>query len=519
MCKILAFGVLCVLLILPPAIYSQSLFAPSVNYPGGPADGYGLTGADFDGDGDIDLASTRWLSSGAVGIVMNNGDGAFLPPEVHAIEEGGELLSADLDGDGDIDLAVRGQGSGRVYILKNNGDGSFLAPQSVYQGVGGPGIAAGDIDSDGDIDLVASSGSAGAVVILMNNGNATFATPTYLMPGKQSMDIFLGTIDSDGDLDLAILVSTDSTVSVWLNNGSGNFNHDADYPADGVVWSISGGDFDGDTDIDLAVLTNHIMEVKIFLNGGSGVFAPYNSYPTSGTQGPAGISLADYDSDGDIDISVGTSTYTEAFVDLLLNDGSGAFPEFDTYSIGQGIAMGIFSADLDGDADFDLALTGISYGIGVMLNASTPPADIYPPAAASDFRVGEVQPNSVQLLWTAPGDNGVVGTAYGYDIRYATEPITDDIWALATQATNEPQPQAAGSAESMVIDNLTSLVTYYFAIKTSDEVGNISAISNIISATTAFHCGDSNRDGVFNILDAIYLIRTLYKNGPPPFCQ
>ncbi|MEP0829043.1 MAG: VCBS repeat-containing protein [bacterium] len=519
MYKILGIGVIGLLLILPSTAISQSLFAPSVNYPGGPADGFGLTGADFDRDGDIDLASTRWLSSGAVGIVMNNGDGTFLLPEEHAIEMGGELVSADFDGDSDIDLVARGQGSGRIYVIKNNGNGSFLTPQSVYQGVGGPGIDAGDIDSDGDIDVVASSESAGAVVVLKNNGNATFATPIYLMPGKQSTDIFLGTLDSDSDLDLAILLSSDSTVSVWLNNGSGNFEHAADFPADGLVWTISGGDFDGDTDVDLAVLTNHIMQVKIFLNGGNGIFAPYNSYPISGTQGPSGISLADFDFDGDIDIAVGTSTYTGAFVDLLLNDGSGAFPVFDSYSIGQGIAMGIFSADLDGDADFDIALTGISYGIGVMLNVFTPPADIYPPAAASDFRIGDVQPNSVQLLWTAPGDNGVVGIAYGYDIRYATEPITDDNWALATQVTNEPQPQAAGSAESMVIDNLTSLVTYYFAIKSSDEVGNISGISNVVSATTAFRCGDSNRDGLFNILDVIYLIRTLYKNGPPPTCQ
>lgn len=519
MIKTMGIGAFVLLLCLPAAAISQGLFTPPTNYPGGPADGFGLTGADFDDDGDIDLAITRWLSSGAVGIALNNGDGVFLPPEVHTIEMGAELVSADLDGDGDVDLAVRGQGSGRIYVLKNNGDGSFLTPQSVYQGGGGFGIAAGDIDLDGDIDLVASSESAGAAIVLKNNGNGTFATPIYVMPGKQSTDIYLGTIDSDEYLDVAMLIGTDSTVSVWLNNGSGNFEHEADYRTDGLVWTLSGGDFDGDSDIDLAVITNELMQVKIFLNNGDGTFAPYNSYPTSGTQGPAGITLSDYDSDGDIDIAIGTGTFSEAFIDLLLNDGNGAFPDRDTYSIGQGLAIGIFSADLDGDADIDLTTTGVNCGIKVMLNISTPPSDVYPPAAASDFRVGDVQPNSVQLHWTAPGDNGVVGTATDYDLRFSTEPINDGNWILATQATNEPQPQVAGSAETMVIDNLTSLVTYYFAMKTSDEVGNTSGLSNVISATTAFHCGDSNRDGLFNILDVIYLIRTLYKNGPPPSCQ
>ena len=38
---------------------------------------------------------------------------------------------------------------------------------------------------------------------------------------------------------------------------------------------------------------------------------------------------------------------------------------------------------------------------------------------------------SVSLTWRAPGDDGSIGTATRYDIRYATWPITKSNWAGA----------------------------------------------------------------------------------------
>ena len=93
--------------------------------------------------------------------------------------------------------------------------------------------------------------------------------------------------------------------------------------------------------------------------------------------------------------------------------------------------------------------------------------------------------NSVTLNWTAPGDDGSTGTASVYDVRYSTEPIAEDNWATSTQATEEPTPQTAGSAESYTVTGLSSSTTYYFGIKTCDEVPNWSLLSNVISTTTS----------------------------------
>ena len=109
-------------------------------------------------------------------------------------------------------------------------------------------------------------------------------------------------------------------------------------------------------------------------------------------------------------------------------------------------------------------------------------SDATAPDAVTDLATGTVAASSVQLNWTAPGDDGATGTATTYDVRYSTSTITAGNWAPATQATGEPAPSVAGSSETFTVTGLSPSTTYYFAIKTSDEVPNESAISNVPSA-------------------------------------
>ncbi len=110
--------------------------------------------------------------------------------------------------------------------------------------------------------------------------------------------------------------------------------------------------------------------------------------------------------------------------------------------------------------------------------------DSVAPAAVSNLACGTITASSIQLSWTAPGDNGSTGTATTYDIRYSTSAITAGNWANATQVSGEPTPLAAGNNQSMTITGLSPSTTYYFAIETADEVPNWSALSNVPSGTT-----------------------------------
>jgi hypothetical protein len=111
--------------------------------------------------------------------------------------------------------------------------------------------------------------------------------------------------------------------------------------------------------------------------------------------------------------------------------------------------------------------------------------DTTPPATISDLAASGATSSSMNLTWTAPGDDGTTGQATSYDIRYRTDaPLTASNWGTASQVTNDPTPKPAGQAESFTVTGLSASTTYYFGIKTSDEVPNTSGVSNSPSAAT-----------------------------------
>ena len=86
----------------------------------------------------------------------------------------------------------------------------------------------------------------------------------------------------------------------------------------------------------------------------------------------------------------------------------------------------------------------------------------------------------VTLTWTAPGDDGLVGRATRYDLRYSRTPITAANFGVATQIKGVQAPALPGTVERFSVGGLQSGTAYYFAIKTADEVGNWSALSNVL---------------------------------------
>jgi hypothetical protein len=111
--------------------------------------------------------------------------------------------------------------------------------------------------------------------------------------------------------------------------------------------------------------------------------------------------------------------------------------------------------------------------------------DLTPPAPITNLTVAGVLMTQVQFTWTAPGDDGLQGSANGYDIRYSTSAISDATWDDATPVEGEPIPQPAGSAESFTVTGLQPATTYYFAMKAVDNVGNVAEISNIVVVATS----------------------------------
>ena len=110
--------------------------------------------------------------------------------------------------------------------------------------------------------------------------------------------------------------------------------------------------------------------------------------------------------------------------------------------------------------------------------------DTTAPSTITNLSVSNPTQSSAVLSWTSPGDDGASGIATSYDIRYSTSNITSDNWAGATQVSGEPAPQVAGTSQSLTIGSLSPSTIYYFAIRATDNAGNVSALSNIASITT-----------------------------------
>ena len=123
------------------------------------------------------------------------------------------------------------------------------------------------------------------------------------------------------------------------------------------------------------------------------------------------------------------------------------------------------------------------YSIETLFTTGDAPGDTTSPDSVIDLTVSEVTVDTVTLTWTAPGDDGNSGIASQYDIRMSESMITEANWDSATQLTGEPSPNHAGSSEAVQVTQLTEGTTYYFALKTADEVPNWSGLSNVVSAT------------------------------------
>ncbi|MFC2072848.1 FG-GAP-like repeat-containing protein, partial [Chloroflexota bacterium] len=120
-------------------------------------------------------------------------------------------------------------------------------------------------------------------------------------------------------------------------------------------YGLSLGDFDGDGDLD-AFVTNYSGQAnKVWLNNGSGYFT--DSSQSLGSSWSSDVALGDVDGDGDLDAFV--TNFSDQDNKVWLNDGSGNFTE-SGQSLGGLYSFGVFLGDVDGDGDLDAFVANYS---------------------------------------------------------------------------------------------------------------------------------------------------------------
>ncbi|USN98015.1 MAG: VCBS repeat-containing protein [Phycisphaeraceae bacterium] len=118
----------------------------------------GLMAADIDGDGDTDLAAVMSDDvASRAGAFFNTA--GVLGPEVSAATNGAnssDVAAADFDLDGDMDLAVTNTDGNSISIMENTG-GAFAPGVATGVGVRPERVTAADLDNNGSPDLAVTN--------------------------------------------------------------------------------------------------------------------------------------------------------------------------------------------------------------------------------------------------------------------------------------------------------------------------------------------------------------------------
>ena len=223
----------------------------------------GLNAADFNADGNLDLAIVDGVGYQTV-VALGYGNGAFNTPGTLP-DTGGFAVGAvvgDFNGDGKLDVIVANSGitaggsQSGVAVSLGNGDGTFTLANGSPIAVGNnlSAIVAADFNGDGKLDLALTDSSGNGVIILLGNGDGTFGAPATI-PGISGADaIVTADFNNDGKLDLA--VGTANSITLLLGNGDGTFTQAAGspYAIAYAPFQLAAGDFNGDGKLDLAVM-------------------------------------------------------------------------------------------------------------------------------------------------------------------------------------------------------------------------------------------------------------------------
>jgi len=316
---------------------------------------YSVALGDLTGDGRPEVVlGSRDYFVGDLGVLVNNGDGTFLPMVPHPAGMAPQVLGLpDLDGDGLLDVLALGWGND-LQFLRNAG-GGVLEPAAPIAGGRRPhGVALGDVTGDVVPDLIVGNDGPG-LGVLTGNGDGTFQAPVGQGYGAGAQEIAVGDLDGDGAPDVVFGERLSAAVTVLRNAGGGALAHDGTYPLgdDPVRLFLFNADADPALDlVSVNVCTDSPCSNMDTLAGlGDGTLGPPVSslHDLSDPDAAAG----DVDGDGLTDVLVTTNVNEGAF--LMRSAGNGTFTSQYAPAVN---AVGL--ADLDDDGDLDMAAAGES---------------------------------------------------------------------------------------------------------------------------------------------------------------
>jgi hypothetical protein len=345
--------------------------------------GHGIQVADVNGDGWLDVYVTHifdplqdrpdllFINQGQDppsfserGVELGVADDGFFE---ELSEESHAAVFADFDNDGDFDLFNAHTWNGHNRLYRNDGAGRFVdiseSARIEVRDLGTRGVAAADVNGDRRLDIIVSAWQGAQPNIYWNLGGLVFErrrlqgsdNRAFANQGITAVDY-----DGDGKPDVGLTafeyVQEEGVGPIALMvNESPRLIDQTDFA--GLVYEKTTSDYRGtnglsfadiDTDGDLDLLITGFHGSKLYRNNGEGRFSFDRSIEGARYTGAFG----DVDNDGDLDL------YLAGETGIHLNDGQGGFSfkgEIGLTGIGNDARSAVF-ADMNNDGALDLLI-------------------------------------------------------------------------------------------------------------------------------------------------------------------
>jgi hypothetical protein len=361
-----------------------------------------VAAADLNGDGKPDLivADNNGLTIFINTTPAGAATASFAPAQTFSTggPPPGGVTVADLNGDGKLDL-VLGTANNDVRVLLNQTPAgsstlSFAAPAAFVVGNVTTRVAVGDLNGDGKPDLAVCEGLDGyfQVALLLNQTTtgsmtASFSAASDFVVGQNPGDVAIVDVNGDGKPDLAVANSYYGILSMLMNTMApgatvATFTTQQSFATGSGSVSIVGADLNGDGSPDLAFSNNGDRTVSVLPNAtpvGAALYTPILPPWTFAIGNSSqGMTMADFNGDGRPDLAAinwGDGTFS-----VLLN--SVPFPPLanpQSLTVGQGLsrAMTLTGSSYNGDPLTFQLVSGPSHGT---LSGTTPNL-VYSPTA------------------------------------------------------------------------------------------------------------------------------------------